>query len=245
MAVKWACGVTTVPERRADLLPRTLASLRNAGFDLVHLFVDGAQNPGHWEGMSPGGLITCRSPKLRAYGSWCLALAELYIRNPRADRFAIFQDDVAASKNLRAYLDACPLSPWRYWNLITYPRNIALAGGKVGWHESCQRGWGAQGLVFSLEGVLALLTSRYIAERPLDQHRGHKSIDGGVSTGLRKVAPGPKGERWVELCHNPSLLGHCGVATTIDAGMAKPNQPEMRFPTFRGEGFDCLELLKK
>ena len=37
--LRWVYGVTTVPERRADLLPRTLVSLDRAGFPSPRIFV--------------------------------------------------------------------------------------------------------------------------------------------------------------------------------------------------------------
>jgi hypothetical protein len=235
--INWAFGVTTVPERRKTTLPLTLASLAAAGFPAPHLFVDGERDAVSWRDQFRCG-ATARWPKLRAYGNWCLALAELYILNPAADRFALFQDDVLAVKDLRAYLDSCPLPPFRYWNLITYPRNAGLAGKREGWFPSAQRGWGAQGYVFGVEGVVAMLSSRYMAERPRDPRRGHLSIDGGVSCAFRKEPPGKAKERWIELCHMPTLLRHQPGPSAI----GNPEQPNAA--GWRGEGWSALEMVK-
>ena len=237
MAISWAFGVTTVPERRRTALPKTLESLAGAGFYHPHLFVDGERDPVSWRDQFRCE-VAARWPKLRAYGSWCMALGELYLLHPAADRFALFQDDVLAARNLKHYLDSQPLPPYRYWNLITYPRNMACSGGKPGWFPSAQRGWGAQGYVFSNQAAVALLSSRYMAERPKDTNRGHKSIDGGVSCALRREPPGPRGERWAELCHNPTLLRHQPGPSAI-GNEAQPNSAG-----WRGEEWDCLEMLR-
>src|SRR3954465_7467772 len=86
----WAYGITTVPERRYDLLPRTIHSLARGGFDLPRLFIDGHEKSYHeWDTLPQ----TIRYPAIRTMGNWLLGLWELYIREPAADRYAIFQDD--------------------------------------------------------------------------------------------------------------------------------------------------------
>lgn len=127
-AIKWQYGITTVPRRRDDELPRTLHSLALAGFDKPRLFVDGCDDTRSW--MNEFGLeVTPRHPPVKAYGNWLLALAELFIRDPAADRYAIFQDDIIASKNLRKYLDRCTYPVRGYWNLYTLP--ISTSGMKA------------------------------------------------------------------------------------------------------------------
>lgn len=146
--LRWACGVTTVPGRRADVLPRTVRSLAAAGFDRPWLFVDGCDDLQGWRreygldadrecepahGVRAAG-VTCRYPRVRAYASWVLALAELYYRDPLAERFALFQDDVVCVGGLRAYLEAASAAAWPgsgapgavgkgYWNLWLNPRS--------------------------------------------------------------------------------------------------------------------------
>src|SRR5688572_13834079 len=97
MTVRWAYGVTTVPKRRRDLLPRTLGSLAAGGFAAPWLFVDGCDELPGWraEFVAPGRAagVTCRYPLVRAYANWGLALGELWLRDPHADRYAVFQDD--------------------------------------------------------------------------------------------------------------------------------------------------------
>lgn len=232
--VRWAYGVTTVPERYGDLLPATLRSLTNAGFDRPVLFADGLSNAeaASWE-KGFGLEVVARPTRVRTWGNFVLALQELFVRDPSAERFAMFQDDVQFVRNLRGYLDRVRLPDRVYWNLFTVPRNQALAEGKQGFFRASQRGWGALALVFSRQGVIDLLSSPHAVERPLDAKRGHKSIDGGIVTALTKAG-------YEEWCHSPSLVQHTG-AEASSMGNRQAPMPE----TFPGEGYDALELLKK
>ncbi len=235
---RWACGVTTVPARKDDLLPATLASLREAGFDAPRLFVDGAA--AGWEGF--GLEVTYRSPTIRAWANWLLGLEELLIRNPAANRFLMCQDDVLFCRNVRAYLDRCRfpdggidkrpyLRGW--WNLYTAPKEEQrlAAAGERRWAASSQGHKGALALVFDREGVLELLGARQTLLRPLDPSLGWRNIDGGVGKGL--VEAGRQ-----ELCHMPSLAQHCGMRTTIQRNY----DLDERSQTWEA-GFDALSLL--
>src|SRR5437870_5459108 len=108
MSMKWSYGVTTVPSRRSTLLPKTLQSLRAAGFGEPRLFIDGCKQDEAVGYSCQFRLpITARDPAVRPAGNWILSLWELYIREPVADRYAIFQDDLITYRNLRDYLEAC------------------------------------------------------------------------------------------------------------------------------------------
>ena len=224
MALSWSYGVTTVPERLRDLLPRTLASLAAAGFSAPRLFVDGAEGIATHFGLD----VTYRYPRIRTFCNWWLALVELYVRNPAADRYAIFQDDFITYRNLRPYLEQ-----WYpekgYLNLYTFPVNQQLAK-REGWYESNQRGKGAVALVFNREAVTTLLTQPHFVGRPQNAHRGHKSVDGGVVTALTKVG-------FKEYVHNPSLVQHTGLESSMG------NKKHALATSFRGEQFDAMELL--
>jgi hypothetical protein len=232
------------------LLPRTLASLREAGFDKPRLFVDGA-NPRMAERYESEFRleVTARHPVIRVYGNWVLSLAELYIREPNMNRYAVFQDDFVTYRNLRGYLEKCPYPEKGYWNLYTMPSNQIVcpktAGGqeqKVGWYPSNQNGRGAVALIFSLEAVLTLLTNqtpvanlpgsavKHMVDRPMDCHRGWRSVDGGVSEAMTKAG-------WKEHVHNPSLVQHTGMVS------AMRNKPHKLATSFRGEEFDAATLV--
>jgi len=228
-SVKWAIGVTAVRERVANLLPLTLRSLEAAGFASPRVFLDGfggylCEDP--W-----GGGLTGRVPAVGAFGNWILAAWELWIREPAADRYAIFQDDVLVVRGLREYLEARkPEGKW-YLNLYTTRENGALAGGKRGWFLSNQLGKGALGLVFERDGLGALLGSAGIVAKPHAVRLPKKNIDGAVVNAMKRA-------KYREWCHYPSLAEHIGEESVLR------NAGRRYAPSFPGEKFDARGLLK-
>lgn len=228
----WSYGVTTVPQRLGDLLPETLSSLSRAGFGYPRLFVDGPPGSGRDDYEKFGLDITRRDQRVRPFGNWLLALTELYVREPNADRYAIFQDDLVASAGLREYLEKTPYPSRGYLNLYTMPSNQDLVDRDfVGWFRSNQFGRGAVGLVFDRDAVLVLLTSQSFMFRIQDVERGWKSIDGAVVTAMVKAG-------YSEFVHSPSLVQHTGKESSMGT------KPQPLAPSFRGENFDLRELLK-
>lgn len=230
--MKWAYGVTTVPSRLKDLLPQTLASLKAGGFLKPRLFVDGVEDVTEYKKF--GLEITNHNPPIKTFGNWVLTLWELYLREPLADRYAIFQDDFVTYKNLRQYLEKCVYTRKTYWNLYTFPVNQKLApkGGKTGWFEANQLGKGAVALVFDRETVTTLLGQDHMLRRPQGSGpRKYRAVDGAVVTALRKAG-------WKEHTHNPSLVQHTGVHSSMG------NRKQQLSESFRGEDFDATELLK-
>lgn len=228
---KWAVGVTAVSARES-LLNETLNSLQKAGFDNYRLFIDGDWRLNHYD----RNRVTFRIPRLGSYGNWMLALGELLLRNHDADRFAIFQDDVLAYRNLRAYLDTCKIPDKAYWNLCTYPINHKLAPSNDGWYLSGQNGKGAQGLVFSRDSAVAILNSPVVKEHALNAHQRvrDRNIDGMVNTALKRGG-------YKEYVHKPSLIDHYGARLRIPSTMRSNPQPII--DSFRGEEFDAMLLL--
>jgi hypothetical protein len=246
--VKWAYAVMTCRQRLTDLLPLTLASLKQGGFDAPRLCVDGVT---HAEAAALEQRlslpVSARNPALHIAHNWTLTLVELYLRQPDADRFAVLQDDFVCVRNLRQYLEQTPFPEKGYWNCHTFAENQThCPPGHRGFYRSNQRGRGALALVFDRAAVVALFTSPHFVTRPQDLHRGWRSIDGGIVTALVKAG-------WSEYVHAPSLTQHIGRQSTS----AKQNVPkeldgtlpphvwrgEDQAPTFPGEGFDALTLL--
>jgi len=229
--LKWSYGVTTLADRFDDLLPKTLTSLNRSGFGQPRIFVDG-------EGALPdcvAGLpITQRIPKVMTMANWWLALTELYMREPLADRYAIFQDDLVCSRNLRAYLEASEYPEKGYLNLYTFPENEKPTNG---WHESNQRGRGAVALVFNNEAVRSLLLAEHMIKKVQDRQlrrgypRGTKGVDGGVVESFRKIG-------WKEYVHSPSLVQHTGLVSSMG------NRRHPLATSFKGESFDLINLLR-
>ena len=227
--MEWAYGITTVPDRLYSYLPKTIESLRLAGFDKPTLFVDGPC--GEYETYNLPTVY--RSRKILAYGNWLLTLMELWIRQPNANRFIIFQDDIVMYKNLREYLERFKMPDNQYWNLYTFPQNEALHSGPPGWFLSNQRGRGALALVFSNETVFKLLTNPLMIAKPKAKSNAHRSIDGVVVTTLSanlKIA---------ELVHYPTLVQHIGDCSTIG------NRQHPRPESFLGEEYNALDLFSK
>lgn len=234
--LRWSYGVTTVPSRRDTLLPKTLASLAAGGFSDPHLFVDGAGDYAAYK------RVTQRSSPVLVHGNWALALYELYIREPTADRYAVFQDDVIVYKNLRQYLEKCKYPDMGYLNLYTEPRNEAFVPTTVGWHQSNQRGLGALALVFSRRAVLQLLVSDTFAMKPIPAtpteaaahaqgllYRGQKTVDGAVVTAFAQAG-------WKEYVHRPTLVQHTGKVSSF-SGLEHPPATG-----FLGETYDALRF---
>jgi len=239
--VKWAYGVTTVPSRFNDLLLQTLKSLQMAGFDKPRLFVDGATNSNRLLLDYPELPVTFRDTPIRTVANWILSLWELYVREPHADRYVLFQDDLIAVRGLRHYLSRCKFPDKGYWNLYTFPQNQELAPSKNGWYRSNQRGLGALGLVFSFDGLATLLSHRHMIMKPRAVSKPDRAVDGAIVESMRQSG-------WVEYVHNPSLLQHVGHTTAMltAAGTPCKTWDDSHLATsFPGEEFNAISLLSK
>ena len=246
----WAYGVTTVPERRRTCLPRTLASLRAAGFDSPRLFVDNERDAESWR-QEFKLEVTAHWPRMRAAPSWVACAWELFLRNPSAERFAIFQDDILACRNIRQYLEECPLPAEKcFLNLYTHGpemQQLPPSPRHRGWYLANQLGKGALGLVFDRSAFMALLTAQHIVKRQGDVSTGRwkpdpdgrspcnyeKGIDGGIVDALGQ-------QQFTEWIHWPSLLQHAddGVSTIH-------NLPKKCSPSFPGEHVNALDFLPR
>lgn len=194
--MNWAYGITTVPERVGTLLPRTIASLATAGFDRPVLFVDG-HVPGYDD------LEVVCHPRVGQLRNWMQALFYLFTTQ-EADRYAIFEDDVVACRQLREYLERRP--PGKvYWNLITLDENRLHTKDVPGWHESNQLGRSACGLVFDRAAVDCLLRMERFVRGPAS---GETMSDAVVIATLKSLG-------FKELVHYPSLLQHIGLESTL------------------------------
>lgn len=247
MSYQWQYGVTTVAGRLHSTLPRTLASLQKAGFPTPRLFIDGAgPQMAQWYLDEFSLPISPRNPKLGLAANWCLSAVELYLYNPTADRYAIFQDDLLACANLRDYLDACPYPEKSYLNLFTFLDNEKLIRGNRGWIEAVplrtknaqdfhgrrqQAGRGALALVFSREALTTLFQQTHIIHRPQSGEAGRTKIDGGIVEAMNQAG-------WREYVHNPSLVFHTGTTSTKQGARWSNNAK-----SFPGEPFNALNLL--
>lgn len=237
----WAYGVMTVPSRRTTYLISTLKSLAVGGFDKPWLFVDGDTGGYSFHQintMDPNYGITYRYPMIRTAGNWYMAMTELYIRNPNANRFVLFQDDILVCRNLKKYLEygeslkRMTYQEKSYYNLYTFPSNEMRCPDPRyrGWYPSNQLGKGAQALMFDRNAIQTLLSSRYFIDRFCDVHIGHKSVDGAICMSMT-------GAGFTEFVHNPSLVQHIGDETSM------ANLLKHKSVSFPGETFDACSLL--
>jgi hypothetical protein len=227
----WSYGVTTHPKRLSTTLPKTLESLAITGFDNPHLFIDGyGQNQTKLR-------TTLRSESIGAYGNWILAAWSLYLEKPKADRYAIFQDDILLCKGVRQYLNQSSYPANSYLNLFAFgPNEHKIFGKSKGWCKSDQLGHGGVALVFDHLAMITLLKQTHTVNKPQLDGSGNKNpkanLDGTVSQALINQA------RFVEYVHNPSLVKHIGTNSVI--GNAK--HPEAK--TFPGVNANILEIMK-
>lgn len=250
----WSVGLTTVSERKDTTLPRTLASLKAAGWSEVRLFVDGCS-----QGTVFQEPVTFRWPRIGAWANWHLGLLELHLREPNADAYMMVQDDVVFSKNVRQLLDKTlerRLVTKHWHNLYTVDQNEQVINGQsLGtWHEAAllmgqgasnrQVNKGALALVFSNQAVEELLSHPSVVNK-CRSGRPKTNIDGTVGTALNAL-----GHR--EMIHNPSLVDHIGgdcsiIERQIEQEVKDKKRAHVRATlpkclSFRGEEFDCLNL---
>lgn len=238
----WECGITTVPSRIHDgTLAKTLASLDRAGFK-PRIFIDGVVSPIVQSELMRNYAVSFRNEPLQVAGNWWLSIWELYLRNPYAHIYAMFQDDITLCYNLREYIESCENLPTDdfYFNLFTDEVNTKrLPNNFQGWIPAQAKGRGALALVFTIKVLQKLLCSQHMVDRFTDSHTGSyklprrmRSVDGGIWNSLHKA-------NVKELVHLPSLVQHKGVISTVES--SHNNQPAA--PTYVGEDFD-MRLFK-
>jgi hypothetical protein len=227
---EWSYGVTTCPQRLTTLLPKTLESLTAAGFDQPRLFVGG-------DGYIGDLPATQRNRPIGGFFNWLLGTWELFIREPDAVRYAMFEDDFVMCKGVREYLEKCTCPVRGYLNLFTFATNENKIFGKpTGWHKSDQLGKGAVALVLPHDAMVALLQQFFVYKPQVTEKKPHlrefNNTDGAIQHALIRMA------KFTEYVHNPSLVQHVGRETTL--GNAR--HPDAK--TFPGEDFDARSLLK-
>lgn len=206
----WAVGVTTAPRPRPTL-PRCLESLAEAGWERPRLFAEpGSEIPAGY-----GSLPTShRDSTLGAFPNWFLGLAELVMRQPRAQAYFLGQDDVIFSAGLRDYLER-NLWPAPRVGVVSVYSPSHYAQGKPAGFLVEDRGWdswGALAYIFPNPSARALLSDPMVID-----HRHH-----GPADGLRNIDSVVG--LWCQrsglpyFVHAPSLAQHIGETSTIYPG---------------------------
>lgn len=254
-AIHWAYGVTTVPERRNDLLPRTLSSLFQGGFSSPHLFIDGERKPyTEWDILPQ----VCRYPRIKAVGNFILSMWELLLRYPDADRYIIFQDDIVCCQNLRQYLERVDYRPKSFYNLYLSHhsekmipqglRDTRVSHAFVRWFPSKQLCKGALAVMFDRETVTTLLNHRHLTHKvtnpdpnPESLRKRYTNVDGMISEALCHKR---RGSGFTEYIHYPSLVQHTGGYDIVrKRNPSIVGNIERDSEYFWGEEFDALSLV--
>jgi hypothetical protein len=207
---QWSVGMTTAP-REVPTLGRSLASLRDAGWERPHLFVEPhVEIPSEFESLP----MSRRHTTLGPFPNWYLALTEMFFADPGADAYFLCQDDVLFSRGVRDYLET---SLWPAPEIgvvsIYCPSHYALRGPQGFCVEDQGAGaWGALAYIFSNPSVQKFLTHRLpVDHRHHGRQHGLHRIDGIVGAWCRDAG-------LPYYVHNPSLAQHIGDTSTMGSG---------------------------
>jgi len=182
--------MTSCKEREgSETFEQTLCELDKAGFkrNQIKVFIDGERNGAY-------GVV----------GNWILSAWELFLSEPNAHMYALFQDDIRCCPDLKVYIEkTVNIHRKVYLNLYTSDSNTQFVeetdNPYKGWHESNQMGRGALALVFSRPILFELLTSESLMAHAQSRT---DSIDGAICTCLSRQ------KKIRELVHYPSLVQH-------------------------------------
>ncbi len=190
-ALRWAVGVTTAP-RKQPTLARTLASLKAAGWDEIHVFAE----PGVEQ--LPGCTWHQNPTRLSGWPNFVQASRVLSALD--CDAVLLVQDDVLFAPSLREYLE---LTPWPKCGALS-PYTAALYTNREAW------GWRPvkyNGLVGALAFAIRPQVLRQLAAHPYAK----KQQNNGIDTLFGKWIAKHGGLQF----HHPSLCQHIGDTSTI------------------------------
>lgn len=205
---RWAVGMTTAP-RRIPTLERSLASVANAGWSQVRLFAE----PNTDLKNRSEHAITQRDYVLGAFPNFYLGLSELFLRDPHAQAYLMFQDDVEIAAGARKYLERVLWpQPTEQCGIVSlYCPSHHLSNGHAGFQiESAGWDtWGALAYVFSPTSVIAFLTDAHvICHRRRGPADGLKNVDSVAGKWCSRTG-------WNYYVHTPSLVQHTGRTSTL------------------------------
>ena len=219
----------TLSPRKKSTHNETLRSAKLAGFDDIHLFMDGKVEVDDEFSHYP---VTIREPKLGAWKNWITTLKDLYELYPERDAYAIFQDDVSFCKNVKKFAEktlwanserhmgvASFYSPSHYERPIPgwYKRNVGLTLRP------------AVTFVFSPECVESVL--RYFKKNPWKRKQ---NIDNAIGQWGKHTKRYP-------YFFSPSLCQHTGHTSVISPW--KSIKGKRKSYKYVGEDFDAMEFL--
>ncbi|MEX2559122.1 MAG: hypothetical protein WD403_04365, partial [Pirellulales bacterium] len=193
-------GLLTAP-RPVPTIRRSMASLRRAGFDRVHVFAE----PGSWipEEAAPWP-VTIHPSRLGILANFYSSLAALYRLDPHAGCYCIFQDDVLAAEGLKSWCDG------QLWPLGQAVVSLFTSSA----HAALERGWrvvrpgllrthGGQAFLFRPDALCRFLADPVVLNELRRRRYNDDSVVGSWAT---------RHETGIAY-HTPSLVQHIGAAS--------------------------------
>lgn len=200
--ILWAVGMLTAP-RKNETLTKSLTSLKQAGFEDVQLFAEpGVVVPDVFQHLP----ITRNGRSLGVFGNTMAALSSLYLSQPTATAYALFQDDITVAAGLKAWCED------EFWpsgcglvSLFTIREQIEETPGWQIARRGFYRTYGAMGFVFRRDVLLEFLSDHRVWSHRLT--RAHGS-DAAIGEWAARSGHG--------IAHySPSLIQHRGKTSTI------------------------------
>lgn len=218
----WCVGMTTSP-RLTPTIQSSLRSVKQAGWPEIRIF---AEPMAALPDINAPSALSERDQKLGAFPNWYLGLTEMYLRNPRCEAYAMFQDDLLLAPSTRDYLENSLWPAPEIGVVSLYCPSHDHQQDTVGFRPSTRgwKAWGALAYVFSNPGLRAFLSDPVVLN-----HRHH-----GPADGLRNI-DSVVGS-WCQranlpyFVHIPSLVQHTGDTSTIwRFGRAIGNRRALKF----------------
>lgn len=200
---KWAVGVTTAPRKR-ETFTESMRSILEAGFAPRIFAEPDSPIPDEFRNVP----LTQHRETLGCWPNYYMALQELLTRQPDADAYAIFQDDIIVAKGTREYLERA-LWPTETCGVVSIYCSLAYAQEKPGWYTLDQKWvWGACAFIFPRDQLVHFLSNNAIHWRLSGRAGGVRNIDIVVGNWAKEHS------RPVWYC-SPSLVQHIGNASTL------------------------------
>jgi glycosyltransferase involved in cell wall biosynthesis len=200
----WQIGLLTAP-RRVPTIRKTLENLDGAGFGPIHIFAEpGSALPADIE----NGRLTIHTRRLGNFANFYSSLATLFERDPDADCYAIFQDDILVAMGAREW---CEREFWPQGaGIVSLFTPQIHSDGLPGWtlkSPGFYRIYGAQALVFRGDVVRRFLADPLVLHsHGLYEHNDDAVVSGWAARNQLPIA-----------YHSPSLVQHVGTVSSIYA----------------------------
>jgi glycosyltransferase involved in cell wall biosynthesis len=198
-------GVLTAP-RKVPMLAATLRSLRNAGFERLHIFAEpGSPIPPEASGLH----VEIHQRRLGNFTNFYNALARLYELSETARGVILFQDDIQVATGAKDWCDA-ELFP-ACCGLVSLFTPRLHSDLRPGWRllsPGAHRIWGGQALAFRRDVLERFLTDPQIIREIQAGRHGDDALASGWAM-RRGLSIG---------FHTPSLVQHVGHVSSLWTG---------------------------